>query len=157
VKSEKWGSDFSMAYVAALLFLVGAIAAIVLLWQTHAPIVVRALGSFVALAFVVLSFLTTDVSRLSPFGSTGQIPFGGAEDARPIIIGIIGAVLGVLGSCLTYTVLVKPLCTIPLVLIPTIKLITAANDGTILSLLLLFALSYQNGFFWERLLRQPEA
>jgi hypothetical protein len=155
-----------MIYLPPILFLGAAVAATVLILMSNLSVTYRVILAFCCISFVAMAYVLAVGSKVSPFGSSNPISFGGVEsDATPVIVGIGGAIAGVIGSyffttnlsAFRWSALVRPLCTVPLVLIPTVKLIGAANDGTILSLLLLFGLSYQNGFFWERLLRQPES
>lgn len=47
---------------------------------------------------------------------------------------------------------IRPLVATPFILVPTIKLVESTDDSDLLALALLFGLSYQNGFFWQRVI-----
>jgi hypothetical protein len=116
------------------------------------------------LLFGLIAYLVATSSTLSPFSRSSSIAFGANSQATSlfIVVALAGAVAGVFGSYffklrdagVSLRGLLRPLSASPLVIIPTIKLIESAGDPSALAYILLFALSYQNGFFWERLLKE---
>lgn len=147
--------------VAALVFIASACIAIYFIYQAQIPLWWRAILIVAVVLFAVLAYVLATKTDISPFSTSGRISFGAANQWPSIIIAVIGAVAGVIGSyffhlgskSINWRSFIPPLATAPLVLIPTIKLVEASGEQTALGLLLLFALSYQNGFFWERLLK----
>jgi hypothetical protein len=145
----------------AIVFLASAVAAVVIAFRTRLPRAGQiALAAF-AIVLVLVFYVTAAQSPLSPFGR-GGIAFGVADEASVLVIGIVGALAGVVGSVFfrldekrfNPRDLIKPLATSPLVLIPTVKLFETTGEANLTAFVLLFALSYQNGFFWERMLKQ---
>jgi hypothetical protein len=130
--------------------------------STHS-VLVKAATIAIVFTFAALAYFLATSSPISPFSRPPGTSFGTADNATIASIGIslVGAVGGVFGSYIfnlgtsniSLRALLRPLSACPLVIIPTIKLIESTNDETVLAYLLLFALSYQNGFFWERLLK----
>ncbi|MGR9249955.1 hypothetical protein [Rhizobium leguminosarum] len=119
---------------------------------------------FVVVFILVVLAIYLSTSPSSPFGSTARSTLGPDDVTYSVLVGVVGALLGVVGSCLSKLggrrlslhYFYKPLAASPLTLIPVIKLIEASDGRDLLTLLLLFALSYQTGFFWERLLNEPK-
>lgn len=151
-----------MFYLYLLAFLVSGLAAIFFIARsTIGPYQKLAVGVGVLVLLAAAYYFGGDVG-VSPFSlptSVGLGPEGSQLGA--IAIGVVGAVLGTLGSVLfskpaslpPVADFLKPLSACPLTLIPVIKLIESAGEQNPLSMLLLFCLSYQTGFFWERLLK----
>jgi hypothetical protein len=151
-----------MFYLYVLAFLVSGIAAIFfILRSTLGPYQKFAVGVGVLVLLVAAYYFGGKVG-VSPFSIPTSVGLGpGSPQLGAIAIGVAGAVLGTLGSVLfskpaampTAADFLKPLSACPLTLIPVIKLIESAGEQNALSMLLLFCLSYQTGFFWERLLK----
>jgi hypothetical protein len=147
--------------IVALLFLASALFTVILVFRSPLQIWWRAIVILAILLFSSLAYVLASRTGISPFSSTGVINFGYSSQWLSILIAIAGAVAGVAGSyffnlgeqTIHWRSLARPLATAPLVLIPTIKLVEASGEQTPLALILIFALSYQNGFFWERLLK----
>jgi hypothetical protein len=147
--------------ILALLFLASALLAIIFVYRSPLQMWSRVLVILAIVLFSVLAYLLASRTGISPFSSSGAISFGYSNQWISILIAIAGAVTGVAGSyffnlgdqAIHWRSLARPLATAPLVLIPTIKLVETSGEQTPLALILLFALSYQNGFFWERLLK----
>jgi hypothetical protein len=147
--------------IVALLFLASAVFSVVLIYQSPMQIWWRLFIIFAIGLFSLLAFLLASRTGISPFSTRGVTHFGDSSQWLSISVAIVGAVAGVAGSylfnlgdqALRWRSLARPLATTPLVLIPTIKLVESSGEQTPLALILLFALSYQNGFFWERLLK----
>jgi hypothetical protein len=147
--------------IVALLFLISAVAAITLVIRSDVRIGWRVAIVFAVILFSLFAYLLATHTSISPFSSIGVVYFGNSSQAPSILVAIIGAVTGVAGSyffnlgerTIRVRDMARPLATAPLVLIPTIKLVEASGEQSPLALMLLFALSYQNGFFWERLLK----
>jgi hypothetical protein len=148
--------------IAAIIFSLSAVATVVfLLLRSDLAAYTRAALVLAVVCFTILAYLLATRSNLSPFGVGGRISFGGNDQLVPICLAVVGAVAGILGSyffnlgrkAVRWRGLVPPLVTFPIILIPTIKLVEASGEQSLLTLMLLFALSYQNGFFWERVLK----
>jgi hypothetical protein len=115
----------------------------------------------VVLAFGAMAYLLATDSPISPFSRSSVISLGREPTTISIVVALLGAIAGVFGSYFFNLApakvhirsLLRPLTASPLVIIPTIKLVESAGDPNPLAYTLLFALSYQNGFFWERLLK----
>jgi hypothetical protein len=152
-----WGRDMLLA----IIFLASVIAAVVLLVRSPVPVVARLGLGITLLAFLVLAYFFAAKSKISPFGTSSTIDFGFWDQSLQIGIATIGAIAGVIGSYffrigqepITWRSFVRPLSTCPIVLIPTLKLVESSGEQTLMTVAVLFALSYQNGFFWERLLK----
>jgi uncharacterized integral membrane protein len=122
------------------------------------------LGATVIL-LLITAYIFADQSQVSPFGSPTGLGFGFWDKSLPVAIGIVGAVLGVFGShlftqtadVLDWRGLTKALVASPILIIPTIKLVEATGEQNLLTMMLLFGISYQNGFFWERVLEQKRS
>jgi hypothetical protein len=149
--------------IAAIIFSLSVVFALVLVLRAEMDIRWRAVLAATIALFAVVAYVLATRSEVSPFGSSTRKSFGYTDQLLPTCLAIVGAVGGVIGSyffrlgnrTIRWRTLVPPLVTTPLVLVPTIKLVEASGEQTLLTLILLFALSYQNGFFWERLLKSP--
>jgi hypothetical protein len=147
--------------IAAVIFVVSAVFAVILVFRSPMSILGRAVTIAGIVLFSLLAYLLALRTGISPFSSKVGISFGDSDQLPSILTAIAGAIVGVAGSYffnlgdqpINWRSLARPLATAPLVLIPTIKLVEASGEKTLLALILLFALSYQNGFFWERLLK----
>jgi hypothetical protein len=147
--------------IVALIFLVSVVVAILAIYKSPLATWSRVILFFLILLFAALAYILATKTSISPFSLANATRFGSESQVAAILIAIVGAVSGVVGSYffrlgdqnISWRGFAAPLATAPLVLIPTIKLVEASGEQTPLALLLLFALSYQNGFFWERLLR----
>jgi hypothetical protein len=112
-----------------------------------------------AIAFAAIAIISRS-SPASPFTTSSEILLGADYVNYPVIVGLGGALLGVIGSYFfkladrkfSWRELLPPICASPFTIIPVIKLIEANRSSDQLSLLLLFGLAYQSGFFWERLI-----
>jgi hypothetical protein len=128
--------------------------------STHA-IALKAAIVVAALAFGIIAYLLATSSPISPFSRPAGLAFGTDHSIASIVVALVGAIAGVFGSYLfnlgtaelSLRSFLRPLSATPLVIVPTIKLIESAGDHSALAYILLFGLSYQNGFFWERLLK----
>jgi hypothetical protein len=147
--------------LGALLFSASLAAAVFFIWQIRIGLIWRiCLGAAVA-SFGIVAYLFATSSTISPFGGNARTSFGYWDNTASIIVAVMGALLGVVGSVLfrsdskpfNLNNCLRALATCPLILIPTLKLVETSGEQTLLSSILLFALSYQNGFFWERLLK----
>ena len=114
------------------------------------------------LALIVGSYVFASSSGASPFAARTAIGLGTTPTPYSVLLGVCGAVLGVIGSIffkrgkrdLRLKEFVRPLSVCPMTLIPVIKLIESSSEQDLLAFLLLFCLSYQTGFFWDRLLKE---
>ncbi len=146
----------------AIIFSVSAILGIVFLVQSQLSVIWRAVYSVILIVFTMLAYLFATRSGISPYGSSTGVGFGFWDQSMSVAVGVTGAILGVVGSQLiaigkepfAWHTLLKPLLIAPVVIIPTIKLIETAGEQSLISMLLLFAVSYQNGFFWERIMKE---
>jgi hypothetical protein len=151
--------------IAALVFSASAVLAVIFVYRSGMPIFWSLVTTLVIIAFALLAYFMATKSAVSPFGLNRAIGFGFWDQSVPIAVAIVGAVTGVLGSVLfnlssasfNWLSLVRPLATCPIILIPTLKLVETAGEQTLLTMIVLFALSYQNGFFWEKLLKSGTA
>jgi uncharacterized membrane protein len=144
-----------VAFVASAFFAIG------FAWKSESPAAIRIGIVGGVFAFGVLTYLLATRSPISPFSRFSAVSFGSDGHAISIAVAFVGAIAGVFGSYffnlgtanINLRGLLRPLAASPLILVPTIKLIESAGDTSALAYILLFALSYQNGFFWERLLK----
>ena len=151
--------------IFAFTFLTSAVLTFILVIRSAISMISKILLIGVISAFVALTYILAKKSVISPFSVSNDIPFGSAGENMAILVGVAGAVIGVVGSYffqlgeknIRWRTLVPPLACCPLTLIPTIELIKAADAKSLISLMLLFALSYQTGFFWERIINAKES
>ena len=141
----------------AITFAILAIVGIILILMTNRSLTERLCISGVIFIFALLAYYQAGVSSVSPFGSESAIYFGYYDRIGDFIVGLIGSILGIIGSHIfknnfkiNIKSIAKPLIVVPVVLIPTLKLIQESNDQSLVALIFLFCLSYQNGFFWEK-------
>jgi hypothetical protein len=145
----------------AVIFLASVIAAVAISFFAPLPRSGRVVIAASAVVLLLVFYLTASESPISPFGR-GGIAFGIENEIAVLVVGIVGALAGVVGSVFfrldekgfNLRDFIKPLATSPLVLIPTVKLFETTGEANLTAYVLLFALSYQNGFFWERMLKQ---
>ena len=110
---------------------------------------------FAILLFAAILYLWASTSAISPF-SRGNLSFGFLEGTVQLVIGIVGTILGVASSAfgpngeMTRKKLWRPILMAPIVMIPTLELILQSKEATLVSFAMLFAISYQNGFFWTK-------
>lgn len=150
--------------VMAVIFSVSVVLGIIFIAQSSLPVAWRAVFTLGLALFAVFAYLFATLSGVSPFSAGSGRGFGFWDQSIPVAVGVVGAVVGVAGSHLikigetpfAWRVLLKPLLIAPVVIIPTIKLIESAGEQNLVSMLLLFAVSYQNGFFWERIMKDGE-
>jgi hypothetical protein len=152
-----------MSLLLLCLFGLSIVLAIVFALTSPTPIWTRTMIAGTALAFGLVTYLSASSSPISPFSRSSNLSFGASEGLTAfIVVALIGAVTGVFGSYLynlgdkamRWRSIIRPLSATPLVIVPTVKLIESAGDPSPLAYILLFALCYQNGFFWERLLKE---
>jgi hypothetical protein len=153
-----------MSGLLLICFLASALFAVFFTLRSRHTIAARLALVGATLLFGLVAYLVATSSTFSPFSRSSSIAFGVGSQATGlfIVVALTGAVAGVFGSYFfklgnagfSVRGLLRPLSASPLVIIPTIKLIESAGDPTALAYILLFALSYQNGFFWERLLKE---
>jgi hypothetical protein len=151
-----------MFYFYLFVFVVSGLAAIFFISRSTVGSYQKLAVGVGVLALLAAAYYFGGKGGVSPFSLPTSIGLGPeGSQLGTIAIGVAGAVLGTLGSVVfskpaSLPMLVdflKPLSACPLTIIPVIKLIESAGEQNALSLLLLFCLSYQTGFFWERLLK----
>jgi hypothetical protein len=154
-----------MSGLLLAIFLISTIAVIGFALSSRRSTAAKATIVAGTLAFSLFAYLLATTSTISPFSRSSGVSFGADDHLNmSIVIALVGAIGGVFGSYLfnlgggSFNVrgLLRPLSACPLVIIPTIKLVESASDRSALAYILLFALSYQNGFFWERLLKREQ-
>jgi hypothetical protein len=148
--------------IAAIIFSLSAVVTVVFLaLRSDLALHTRIALCLAIVSFSVFAYVFATRWNLSPFSVSGTISFGDKDQLVPICLAVVGAVTGILGSyffhlgrrSIRWRGLAPPLVTFPIILIPTIKLVEASGEQSLLTFMLLFALSYQNGFFWERVLK----
>jgi hypothetical protein len=152
-----------MSAILLIAFAISIFCAIFFVVRSPRSVVVKTTTIVSVVALAALAYFLATTSPISPFSRSLGASFGAADNhtIASVCISLVGAIGGVFGSYIfnlgtsniSLRALLRPLSACPLVIIPTIKLIESTSDDTVLSYLLLFALSYQNGFFWERLLK----
>jgi hypothetical protein len=153
-----------MSTLLLALFLVSVLLIVFFAWKSRHTVVFRLAVIGATLAFAAMTYLLATNSALSPFSRPSGIGFGVEDRATivSVIVALVVAIGGVFGSYffnigkgkISLRGLLRPISASPLVIVPTIKLIESAGDPNLLAYILLFALAYQNGFFWERLLKE---
>lgn len=160
--SETYDGTCGMQVALFLAFLGSALFAVIFVWKSKRAITTKVMILASVVLIALAAYVFANSSAISPFSRSSGMSFGAQSDSIVSIgIALVGAIGGVFGSYLfnlgganlNLRSLLRPLCACPLVIIPTIKLIETGSDQSILAYILLFALSYQNGFFWERLLK----
>jgi hypothetical protein len=153
-----------MSTLLLALFIISVPLIVFFAWKSARTMVSKVAIVGATFAFAALTYFLATSSALSPFSRSSSIPFG-VEDRVTIvsvIVALVGSVGGVFGSYfftlgkanISLRGLLRPISASPLVIVPTIKLVESSGDPSLLAYILLFALSYQNGFFWERLLKE---
>jgi hypothetical protein len=145
-----------------IVFLASTLFAIVFVLTSRHSIAIKLAIVATSLAFAAVSYLLATSSAISPFSHSSKLSYGLEQGAGSIGVALFGAIAGVFGSYVfnlgtasfNLRGLLRPLSACPLVIVPTVKPIESASDQSALAYILLFALSYQNGFFWERLLKR---
>lgn len=153
----------SISVIYALIFAAGWFGAMFIALSSR----LKALPKVGVIVFLVVlaaaAFYLAGRSGLSPFSFRSEQTLGPAENNVVFgIVGIVGAIAGIIGSYLFrvdarqihFWELLRPLTFCPVTLIPVIKMVETSNDTTFLGHVLLFCLAYQTGFFWERLLKE---
>jgi hypothetical protein len=147
--------------ISAIVFLVSVILAIFFVIRSEFSLAWRLGLAAAVVIFAVSAYLLATNSAVSPFAASQTLSFGYWDNSVPLTVGTVGAVFGVVGSYLIkqdragfdWRGLIKPLLISPMLIIPTVKLVEAAEEQTFMTMLLVFAMSYQNGFFWERVMK----
>jgi len=96
------------------------------------------------------------------YASTGYIAFGAG--ASPTVVALIMFAAILLGIAARYVFYLrgefswldfaKPLCIAPLLLIPLVGSVQAANDLKAIQVVSFALLAFQNGFFWQAVLQR---
>ena len=151
-----------MIYLYLFAFLVSGVAAIFFIVRSSTGLYQKFAVGLGVLVLLATAYYFGGRAGVSPFSQPTSIGLGpeGSQVAT-IVVGLIGAILGTLGSVFfskpasmpTLVDLLKPLSACPLTLTPVIRLIESAGEQNGLSMLVLFCLSYQTGFFWEKSLK----
>ncbi|WP_156886627.1 hypothetical protein [Rhizobium gallicum] len=146
----------------AVVFAMSIVSAIVLIALSSFSWLAKFAFTLAILSIGMMCYYFAGVSGLSPFSFSTRETLGPSESVVSAVLGMVGAIAGVIGSYFfrtesnSYRVrdLLRPLSFCPITLIPVIKTVEASDDSTFLGLALLFCISYQTGFFWERMLKE---
>jgi hypothetical protein len=109
----------------------------------------------------VAAYILASTSEISPF-SQRQAAFGYFDNAKFIAICVVGVAIGVTASIAWssqgfkgWSQFWRPLIASPILPIPVLKAIPN-SESDILADFILFCLSFQNGFFWEKVLKKND-
>lgn len=146
----------------AIVYSILLITSVAVIWMSNTKLIGRA--SLIAALIVtsVVMYLFASQSGISPF-SRDAIGFGFWDNTVELSIGVLATLSGVFASIamtsseegLTQRIW-RPLIVSPLILLPTLELVEDSGDRTLVSLMLLFSVAFQNGFFWQKVLENDD-